>query len=83
MTVICQLHEEAGWLLSVSYMGQVGGYHSATRGRLAVFCQIHQAGFRLYVSYLRQIVGYLSVIRGRWTLYASYMRQDDDYLSVT
>jgi hypothetical protein len=29
MTVICQLHE-AGWLLSVSYMGQVGGYLSVT-----------------------------------------------------
>jgi hypothetical protein len=26
MTVICQLHE-AGWLLSVSYMGQVGGLY--------------------------------------------------------
>ena len=66
MTVICQLHEEAGWLLSVRYMGQVGGYLSATRGRLAVFCQIPQAGCRLSVSYLRQIVDFLSVNGGRW-----------------
>jgi hypothetical protein len=60
MTVICQLHE-VGYLLSVSYMGQVGGYLSATGSRLAVFCQIHQAGCWLSVSYLRQIVGFLSV----------------------
>jgi hypothetical protein len=60
MTVICELHE-ADYLLSVSYMGQVGGFLSATRSRLAVLCQINQADCWLSVSYLRQIVGFLSV----------------------
>jgi hypothetical protein len=47
MTVICQLND-AGWLLSDSYMGQVIGV-----------CQLHEAGWLLSVRYMGQVGGYL------------------------
>jgi hypothetical protein len=43
MVVICQLHE-AGWRLSVSYMGQDERYLSVTRGNFVVIFQINVAG---------------------------------------
>jgi hypothetical protein len=68
MTVICQLHE-AGWLLSVSYMGQVIGV-----------CQLHEAGWLLSFSYMGQVGGYLSATRGRFSV--RYIRKAVGYMSV-
>jgi hypothetical protein len=72
---------EAEWRLSVSYMRKADGYLSATRGRLAVICQLREAGWWLSVSYMRQVICQLH--EPGWRLSVSYMRQDDGYLSVT
>ena len=58
MTVICQLHE-AGWLLPVSYMRQVGCYLAVTWGRLSVSVSYMRQDIRLCVSYMKQDDGYL------------------------
>ena len=86
--VLSQLVQE-GWQLSVSYMRQVGGYLSPTRGRITVICQLHDAGERLSVSYMRQdsVVcqlhepGYRFSAENVRTL--SNLKQDDGYLSAT
>jgi hypothetical protein len=71
MTVNCQLHE-AGCLLSVSYMGQLGCYLIDTWGRLSVS-----------VSYISHVGCYLYNTWGRLSVFVSYMMQEDGYLSVT
>ena len=59
MIDICQLHE-AVWSLYVSYIRQVGGYLSDTRGRMTVSCHLHESGEQLSVSHMRQVGGNLS-----------------------
>jgi hypothetical protein len=64
MTVICQLHD-AGWLLSVSYMGQVIGV-----------CQLHEAGWLISLSYKRQVGSFLSDTSGRLSVICQLLEAD-------